>query len=238
MNPRHFILPFFISVIALAGCTGSKPAAVEHGPVAYQPTPESTPAKTTPAAAPGIAEVEAAVNRVFKGAAVLDQDYNPNFLTGDFNGDSSQDLAVVLKPVPEKIADLNEQYPAWLLRDPRVPNDPHAPLHVEKNEVLLAVIHGFGANDWRDPQATQTFLLKNIVGSGLRVQDGREFVKNNTGRKSPRPHGDLIGETLKGTEGYLYYSAANYSWYDPKTYTGDTETAGAFHGHGAMKRTQ
>ena len=37
-------------------------------------------------------------------------------------------------------------------------------LRIEKDEVLLAVIHGYGANDWRDPQATQTFVLKNVVG--------------------------------------------------------------------------
>jgi hypothetical protein len=75
------------------------------------------------------------------------------------------------------------------------------------------------------------------VGSGFRVQDGREFVKNNSGgRKLPRPQGDLIGENLKGSEGYLYYNAATYSWYDPKTFKGEPEVAGAFHGRSAAMR--
>jgi hypothetical protein len=204
--------------------------------VAYQATPESTPVRTPVAAAPKLPEVEEAVKRVFKDAAVVHPDYKSSFLTGDFNGDLSQDLAVVLKPVPDKLADMNEELPRWLLRDPRVPHNPRAPLHVEKDDVLLAVIHGYGTNAWRDPEATQTFLLKNVVGSGLRVEDGKEFVANNTGRKLPRPQGDLIGETLKGSEGYLYYTAASYSWYDPKTFKGDSETAGAFHGRAAAMR--
>ena len=142
---------------------------------------------------------------------------------------------MVLKPVPEKLAEMNEQYPRWLLRDPLAAQNPRKPLRVEKDEVLLAVIHGYGNNDWRDPEATQTFLLKNVVGSGMRVQNGVEFVKNFKGDKKPRPQGDLIGETLKGNEGYLYYNAANYSWYDPKTFKGEAEPAGVFHGRSARR---
>src|SRR6185503_12363075 len=110
---------------------------------------------------------------------IIHPDYKSSFLTGDFNGDSSQDLAVVLQPVPDRIAEMNV-HPLWLLRDPRVPHNPRAPLHVEKDDVLLAVIHGYGANDWRDSQATQTFLLKHVVGTDLRVQIRKEFVKNSS----------------------------------------------------------
>ena len=162
-------------------------------------------------------------------------DYKSSFLAGDFNGDLSQDLAVVLKPVPEKLADMNEEYPRWLLRDPRVPHNRREPLRVVKDETLLAVIHGYGNKDWRDPEATQTFLLKNVVGTGMRVQNGIEFVKNFRGGKKPRPQGDLIGETLKGSEGYLYFNAATYSWYDPKTFKGEAETPGVFHGRNARR---
>jgi hypothetical protein len=238
MSLRYFaLLSFLFTTLLATGCSNSKPALVEKAPVAYQATPESTPVPVDVAATPKLPEVEEAVKRVFKDTAVVHPDYKSSFLTGDFNGDTSQDLAVVLKPVPEKIAEMNQQ-PTWLLRDPRARYDPRIPLHVEKNDVLLAVIHGYGANGWRDREATQTFVLKNVVGSEMRVQNGKEFVKNSSGRKLPRPQGDLIGETLKGSEGYLYYNAATYSWYDPKTFTGDTETAGAFHGRSAMRRPQ
>ena len=225
-----------LPLVLLSGCTKTKQAVAETAPAVYQPTPEQpSQARLATVAAPQTPEVEQAVKRVFKDVAVIHPDYQPSFLAGDFNGDLSQDLAVVLKPVPEKLADLNEPHPRWLLRDPRVPHKPGESLRVEKDEVLLAVIHGYGNNDWRDPEATQTFLLKNVVGSGMRVQNGTEFVKNFRGDKKPRPQGDLIGETLKGSEGFLYYNAATYSWYDPKTFKGEVETPGVFHGRSARR---
>lgn len=237
MKPHFFILLFFLfSLAVFSGCGSQKQALVETAPATYQPTPESpSPARLASVAAPNFPEVEDAVRRIFKDVAVVHPDYKSSLLAGDFNGDLSQDLAVVLKPVPEKLADMNEEHPRWLLRDPRVPHNPREPLRVEKDEALLAVIHGFGNNDWRDPEATQTFLLKNVVGSDLRVQNGIEFVKNFRGEKKPRPQGDLIGETLKGSEGYLYYNAATYSWYDPKSFKGEAEAPGAFHGRNARR---
>ena len=226
------LLLSLVSLALISGCARNKQPVAETAPPAYQPTPETPPSPERLASvpAPQTPEVEQAVKRVFKDLAVVHPDYKSDFLAGDFNGDLSQDLAVVLKPVPEKLADINEEHPPWLLRDPRAPHNPRAALRVEKDEALLAVIHGYGKNDWRDPEATQTFLLKNVVGSNMRVQNGMEFVRNFRLKKKPRPQGDLIGETLKGSEGYLYYNAATYSWYDPKTYKAEAETPGVFHG--------
>lgn len=215
-------------------CAGSK-QPVEQPPSPNLPTAQATPVKAEAVADPELAEVEAAVKRVFKDAALIHPDYKNSFLTGDFNGDLSQDLAVVLKPAPDKLTEMNED-PRWLLRDPRAQH-PQTPLRIEKDEPLLAVIHGYGTNAWRDPEATQTFLLKNVAGAEMRVHNGKEFLKTNSGRTLPRLHGDLIGEKFKGSEGYLYYNAANYSWYDPKTFKGETDTtAGVFHGRRATKR--
>ena len=104
-----------------------------------------------------------------------------------------------------------------------------------KDEVLLAVIHGFGANEWRDPEATQTFVLKNVAGNDLKVHTGEEFVTANSGRKLPSPKGDLIAGTLQGNLGYLYYASANYSWYDPKTFKGTETPPGVFHKSRTMR---
>jgi hypothetical protein len=171
---------------------------------------------------PRLDEVEEAVNRIFKDAAIIDNSRNPNFIAGDFNGDLSQDIAVAVKPAPGKLPEMNEEIPAWMLRDPFAPVEPGMPpLRVEENDVLLAVIHGYGLDGWRDPQATQTYLLKNAVGSGMKRLTGKEFVAANRGKKLPRLHGDLIGEVLQGASGCLYYAGATYSWYDPRSFKGE-----------------
>jgi len=154
---------FIVIALMISGCLRSKPVAVEQAPTYQPPAPAATPPRIGVAQAPKLTEVQDAVKRIFKGAAVVHTDYNPSFLAGDFNGDASLDLAVVLKPTPDKLDEMNQEYPPWLLRDPRFNSHERQRLRVDKDEALLAVIHGFGANDWRDPEATQTFVLKNVV---------------------------------------------------------------------------
>lgn len=214
----RWLAPCLMSLLFIAACSKA-PKQVAEAPPSYQPKPEATPVRIGAAQPAKLPEVQDAVKRVFKDAAVVDTRFQPHFLAGDFNGDASQDLAVVIKPA--KLEEMNQDLPPWLLRDPRSNKPPTLRLKIEKDEVLLAVIHGYGTNDWRDPQATQTFLLKNVVGSDLQVESGNDFVKENSGRKIPRPQGDLIEETLQGTHGYLYYARANYSWYDPKSFKGE-----------------
>jgi len=217
-----------IVLLILTGCSSTaKRAAVEQAPPSYQPSPESTPVRLTAVVAPKQIEVQDKIKQVFKGAAVLNPNYNPNFLMGDFNGDASQDLAVIIKPV--KLEEMNQELTPWLIRAPRTNKVERTRLKIEKDEPLLAVIHGYGANDWRDPEATQTFVLKDVVGNDLKVHNGKEFVAANAGRKLPRAQGDLIGEILQGTQGYLYYAVSTYSWYDPKTFKGEQEAPGPFH---------
>jgi hypothetical protein len=220
-----------ISLLALSifsACSSSPKPKAEAPPPAYQPTPESAvPLTPSVAIAPKLPEVQNKINTVFKDAAVLHPNHNPNFFSGDFNGDASQDLVVILKPV--HLDELNRQFAPWLVRDPRSNMSTPVRPPIQKDETLLAVIHGFGNNDWRDPEATQTFVLKNVVGNDMKVKSGKEFLEANSGRKLPRPQGDLIGETINGTEGYLYYTTSSYFWYDPKTFKGNESAPGPFH---------
>lgn len=219
-----------VPALMLCACSStSKRAVAEAPPAAYQATPESTPVQLAQSliAAPKDSEVQAAVKRVFKDAAVVDSNYNPSFLSGDFNGDGSQDLAVILKPVNLDL--MNQDLPPWLVRKPRTNKVDPTRIRIEKDESVLAVIHGYGANHWRDPEATQTFVLKDVAGNNLKVHSPKDFVTANSGRKLPRPQGDLIGETVSGNPGYLYYAQATYSWYDPKTFTGAESAPGSFH---------
>lgn len=208
------IIPFLISFFITACSTA--PKQVVEVPPSQPSTPTPTPVRIDVPQTAKLSEVQDAVKRVFKDAAVVHTSYQPTFLAGDFNGDASQDIAVIIKPA--KLDEMNQDLPPWLVREPRSNKPLTQHLKIAKDEVLLAVIHGYGTNDWRDPEATQTFLLKNVVGNDLQVENPKVFAKENSGRKLPRPQGDLIEQTLNGTHGYLYYARATYSWYDPKSF--------------------
>jgi hypothetical protein len=187
-------------------------AAASHSEQLSQPPP------------PNLVEVQEAAKRVFKDAALLDSSRNPSFLGGDFNGDGSQDIAVIIKPAPGKLSQLNQEFPPWILRDPFISVQPGMPrLRVAATDLLLAVIHGYGQNGWRDPEATQTYLLKNAVGSNTKTFSKSDLVAANQGKNLPRIVGDSIGEVLRGSSGYLYFADATYSWYDPTTFKGAPE---------------
>lgn len=221
----------FLTVISAAfscfGCASKPPV---QGPSSGQTSQISSPQQTAGASPPRLSDVEAAARRVFKDNAVIAQDQTPGFVVGDFNGDRSADVAVILRVAPGKTSQMNQQFPPWILKDPFVTAAPGmAPLHVSDGEILLAVIHGYGSEGWRDPQATQTYLLKNALGEKIEAHSRDEFIASNQGKKLPQLRGDLIGETIKGKPGYLYYAVSTYSWYDPSTFKGEP-TAGPVHG--------
>jgi hypothetical protein len=109
-----------------------------------------------------------------------------------------------------------------MLKDPFNPTLPpqlrKEPLRVEENDKLLAVIHGYGAKGWRDPEATQTYLLKNAVGTEIKSQPAEASRAAYAGKKTPMLMGDTIIEVVGSTPGFLYYSGASYAWYDPNSY--------------------
>lgn len=234
-TPLRFLLCALI-VPLLAACSSSK------APVAEQPLKTSTAAieqpqqaaKTNSATEPELKAVEAAVKRIFKDAVAVDTSHRPAFVSGDFNGDQSIDIAVVLKPSPQKLSELNEEYPNWILRNPMGSSESSSPrLRVGVDDGLLAVIHGFGPGGWRDPEATQTYLLKNSVGSGMEPLAPKDVVDRTKGKKAPPLKGDVIAEVLENQPGYLYFSMSTYNWYDPRTYAGEPEMR---RGHGGMTR--
>ena len=107
----------------VSGCDEPRQPGVEAPPAA-QPAPAAEPVQLPKLSPPKLLEVQEAVKRVFKDAAVIDTSRSPNFMAGDFNGDLSQDIAVVLRVAPGKLAEMNEEFPAWILRDPLAPNRP------------------------------------------------------------------------------------------------------------------
>lgn len=225
------------SVCALsAACAGSASrrqavAAEAPPPAAAPPHAESAAALTPEAAAaparepppPGAAEVGGAVERIFKGAVNVGPARAPSFAVGDFNGDDSQDLAVAVAVAPGRLGEINDELANWIVKDPFAAasasyGEARRRVLVEESDALLAVIHGYGTQGWRDPRATQTYVLKDAAGERLRARARTAARAAGEGGKQPRLLGDVIDETVGGRAGFLYYNGAHYLWYDPRGY--------------------
>jgi len=247
--------------VALCGCA-TPPAQ----PIIEQPSPPqsseavSSPPPPQPAAmpelpSPKLEEVQQAVKRIFKDAVVIDASRTPDFLVGDFNGDQSQDLAVILRPAEGKLSELNQEFPNWIAREPLkevllpkskvlarpagatpTPNPAAGQtVRFEQSDVVLAIIHGQGPMGWHDPQATQTHLLRDVVGTNMKTMRFQQAVKAYNGVKPfPIIYGDLIQQTLIGHSGFLHFMGGIYGWYDAKTY--QAAAPGPAHGQVAGMR--
>jgi hypothetical protein len=226
-----------VLTMMLTACAPPPPetpsGAPESQPLAPLPPAPPPPASPAEPPAPTSAEVSAAIARIYKDAVQVNTARVPGFVVGDFNGDKSQDIAVIVEPVKEKLDDLNSDVAAWIIRDPLAASlpapvmaaqrdePPRRPLITAGDVVLLAVIHGYGAQGWRDAQARQTYLLKNAAGSQLAVAPRRAALTAIKGTTAPPVHGDVIKMTTAGTAGFLYHSGTSYLWYDSRSYRGE-----------------
>lgn len=210
--------------------SGEQPIATASPAVpASSPTPNMsvTPDDAHALSPPNPAEARGAVARVYGNAVVVDTSSAPGFITGDFNGDGSQDIAIVAKPAKGKLEELNSELANWILEDPRqaAPPDNHSsdaqptvkavePLKVQQNDLLLIVIHGYKQDGWRNAEAKQSYLLRNSVGQMMSAQPVRELQSLAGNRiKLPRQNGDIIRETLSGQQGFIYWTGAKYAWH-------------------------
>lgn len=215
----------YLNLLAIAACVTfaacTKPSqsnATNSPPTNAQPTPVTTPAQL-----PGTdADAKGALQRVYRGAVVAGD--SVTFVTGDFNGDGSEDIAIAVTPVSNMIAQINSEFANWILADPKraAVFDPKkrtqslpetGPVKVQPGEPLLAIVHGNGPNGWRDREATQSYLLKNAAAARMRVVPLKDFppalkVKEN-GAKS---RADIISGTLSRKAGFLYWATGKYAW--------------------------
>jgi hypothetical protein len=232
------------AALALSACAGRQ-AATEAPPANAQATPqaaqnqeaqpsfittgvqpETGPNASPPSAPPKASEVQAALARTYKGAVAFDE--RGPLVIGDFNGDGSQDIAVVVRASKDKLAELNDELSNWIVADPlkvQPPDprsfDPHqgvqklspAPARprVEAGDALVVVIHGFKESGWRNPEAMQTYLLKNVAGADLRAEP--RAAAQSDAQKRLRLLGDVIRERLGDESGFLYWTGASYGWF-------------------------
>lgn len=203
-----------LSLTLAMACQKQQTVAVETAKPAAPATTEVRPPQST-------TELQAVTARIYKEAVTVDSSRDDNFVIGDFNGDGSQDIVVVVKPGKGMLPELNSEYSNWIREDPLEVGKLAAqsvkkrkPTVVNARDNLLAVIHGYQAAGWRDPKATQTYLLKNAVGEKLSTESSASLHSHTT-NKQPLPplQGDVIHETLTGNPGFLYWTGARYAWH-------------------------
>lgn len=199
MTNRNLVMLICLTGVLSAACHSAKveprnvsaPAQSAASEPAYKAGPQPTEA-----------ELRDAIKRIYEDNVTIDNSQPTFFVTGDFNGDSSEDVAIVVKPAKGKLAELNSEYVNWILEDPQVSVGEKKPrtarVPIGHNDLLLAVIHGYTREGWRNALATQTYLLKNAVAKEFAAQ---AFHK-----------GDVIREKLRGSDGIIYWTGAKYAW--------------------------
>jgi hypothetical protein len=204
------------------GAATTPPPRQEQMAPPAQAKPDGVPAATPTAT---LEEVRAAVARVYHGAVAVENDRATPFVVGDFNGDGSEDLAVVVRPGAGKLSEINGEYAGWFVEDPRKVAAPEVrgdvkvlakrpePVRVRQGDLLLAVIHGYRERGWRDPLASQTYLLRAAAGGEMKSQPAAEALGAVTDKGNlPQPRGDVIRERLEGADGFVYWAGAKYAW--------------------------
>jgi hypothetical protein len=189
---------------------------------ALAPTPVPGPPELRP---PEPTEAQEAIKRVYGETVFVESSRPKYFIAGDFNGDNSIDLGVVVRPARGQVAKLNSEVANWIRCDPQKVKPPVPQQHgrlrlqmveptvIEEHDLLLAVIHGYGPQGWRNPQARQSYLLKNAVGDGVKLTPFNEAIKIvGKYKDSPRLRGDVVSQTMYNKQGVLYYTGAKYAW--------------------------
>lgn len=177
---------------------------------------ESTP--YPPLAPPAPGQVHDALQRVFGGALKAEVAVGA-FFVADFNGDGSEDLAVVARPLPSRLAAVNAPLANWTIQDTLNPPglDGGAKARrptVKDGDRVLAVIHGSGASGWRDPEARQAYLLRNGAGRRCRRQSPQELrALPPPGTILPRVRGDVLLDLGMESRRFLFWNGGRYVWH-------------------------
>jgi len=227
MNRRRPFLPICVVIFvmtALPGCNSSQsPPAVEK-PIALappQPSPAAEPAPAAKLPPPTPDEVKAAFTRVF-GDHLVAQFAPGNFIVGDFNCDQSEDIAIIARPAPGKIAEVNSEFSDWIIQDADkafippagkrvvLPPEQRRP-QIGRGEEVLAIIHGFGPRGWRNPEARQAYLVKNAAAkfAGTAPSLAQKAIR---AMRLP-VETEIIREVRNNRKGFLFWTGGNYAWH-------------------------
>jgi hypothetical protein len=212
---------------ALQGCTSNHAQNVEK-PIAAA-TPQATPAGSAVAPPklppPTKAQVKEAFSRVFGDnlvAQIDDAGGVTTVIVGDFNGDQSEDLALLARPAPWKLDEVNNELANWIIQDadkafipPRgktvvVPPKQERP-RVEAGEQVLAIIHGVGQGGWRSSDARQAYIVKHAAAA---FEGTAPSISQKAIRAMHLPvETEIIKEVRNNKKGFLFWTGGAYAWH-------------------------
>jgi hypothetical protein len=217
------ILAFAAIAVALAARRG-RDGATELEPHVPRPGPVTPPPFAAALPPPTASEVEDGLRRAFGGT--VRPAGAPQVLVGDFNGDGVEDVAVPVSPRPDRLADLNDDLANWRVQDALAPEPPEVPpaspasptppvpVAVRPEEVLLAVVHGYGPRGWRDQQARQCYLVRHATGAPLETRPRTDLLRHARRRPDePKLAGDVILASMGTRAGFVYWTGARYAWH-------------------------
>lgn len=212
---------------ALQGCTSNQSQNVEKPIVAATPQPTLAGSSVAPPklAPPTKAQVQEAFHRVFGDDLVAQSDEGSGqatFIVGDFNGDQSEDLAIIVHPAAGKLDDVNNELANWTIQDADkafiappgkavVAPPKQARPRVERGEQLLAIIHGVGTAGWRNPEARQAYIVKHAAAT---FEGTAPSVSQKAIRAMHLPvETEIIKEVRNGKKGFLFWTGGVYAWH-------------------------
>jgi len=169
--------------------------------------------------------VSATLQTNFGAAVEASTAFKPFYVTGDFNGDGAQDIAIVVlikagrSALPKDVRTLN---PFELERKIKFPANP-----ATENKLALVIIHG-----WKNPKPSAKYLLIGdspvLILDYQRVTSDQPADRQNLigllNRRGRRPKGStfppgakgdviLLGNQV-GDDSPLYWNGRTYVWED------------------------
>jgi hypothetical protein len=219
---------------ALPGCNSSKQELAVEKPIIAAKTSPSPAAAATPMPKlppPAQAEVEAAFHRVFGDDLVADFSDPQSFIAGDFNGDQSEDIAIIARPARGKLGDINNELANWIIQDadkafippPSATGKVTPPAQkrpqIQANEEVLAIIHGFGPKGWRNADARQAYLVKHAAATFVGTAPS---ISQKAIRAMRLPvETEIIQEVRNNKKGFVFWTGGLYAWHPEQLVVGN-----------------
>lgn len=212
-------------LMALMGCKGNGREARMEKPIPVATPLKSPEAPAAPLPPPTPADVASAMRRIFGDDLLPQSGKGQWFIVGDFNGDNSQDVAVIARVRADKLEEVNSELANWTIQDadkffvPRsnkrvVRLSPISPAKVGSGEEVLAIIHGYGPKGWRNPDARQAYVVRHAAAKFVGLAPSISIRQIRAMHLPVQT--DIIKEIRDNKKGFLFWTGGAYAWHPDK----------------------